>query len=100
MLSQVEVDVRLGRERGVVVAQVDLEAGKIDVWLLGLGWLWGRFLALTGARKCMAAVERFTAEVWVPAEGQAGIGEGLVVEEDKHYAVVDAGVSLADVSLM
>ena len=26
------------------------------------------------------------------AEGQAGIGEGLVVEEDKHNAVVDAGV--------
>ena len=26
------------------------------------------------------------------AEGQAGVGEGPVVEEDKHNAVVDAGV--------
>ena len=39
VLSQVEVDVRLEGERGGVVAQVDLEAGKTGVWLLGLGWL-------------------------------------------------------------
>ena len=26
------------------------------------------------------------------AKGQAGIGEGLVVEEDKHNAIVNAGV--------
>jgi hypothetical protein len=63
VLSQVEVDVRLEGERGVVVVQVDLEAGKIDVWLLGLGWLWGRLLALICEHECMAIVERFTAEV-------------------------------------